>query len=51
MIRTLTLSLFGLLLSVTAFADGGTRDYQVTITNITQAQIFAPVAVATHGIA
>jgi len=48
MIRTLTLSLFGLLLSVTAFADGGARDYEVTITNITQAQIFAPVAVATH---
>jgi len=48
MIRTLTLSLLGLLLSVTAFADDGNRHYEVTITNITQAQIFAPVAVATH---
>jgi hypothetical protein len=39
---------FGLLLSVAALADDNVRDYEVTITNITGAQIFAPVALATH---
>jgi hypothetical protein len=48
MIRKLSLLSMGLLLSATAFADDGIRNYEVTITNITGAQIFAPVALATH---
>lgn len=48
MFRKLSISLLGLTLSATIFADGGTREYDVTITNITKAQIFAPVALATH---
>ena len=48
MFKKLSISLLGLMLSATVFAQGGAREYAVTITNITQAQIFAPVALATH---
>ena len=48
MIRKLSLLSLGLLLSATAWADDSERNYEVTITNITGAQIFAPVALATH---
>jgi hypothetical protein len=48
MIRKLSFLSMGLLLTATVFADDGTRYYEVTITNITGAQIFAPVALATH---
>ncbi len=48
MIRKLSLLSMGLLLTATVFADGDIRYYDVTITNITGAQIFAPVALATH---
>ena len=37
----------GLLMSTTAFADGA-ANYEVTITNLTRAQAFTPVLVASH---
>jgi len=48
MIKALYITLLSLLISTSAFAGHGDRDYEVTITNITKSQIFAPTLVATH---
>jgi hypothetical protein len=40
--------LLGLLFSLSAFGSGGQRLYKVTITNLSKAQIFAPILVASH---
>ena len=47
MIRMTSVLMLSVMLSSAAFA-GGDRDYEVTITNITKNQIFAPVLMATH---
>ncbi len=38
----------GLLMSTTVAADGGSANYEVTITNLTRGQAFTPVLVASH---
>lgn len=48
MIRMISLFLAGLLFSLSAYAQPGQRGYEVTITNLTKAQIFAPALLATH---
>ena len=48
MIKTLSLFMIFSLFSASAFARNNGTDYEVTITNITKAQIFAPTLVATH---
>ena len=46
--RAVPILMLASLLSASAFAGGGDKEYAVTITNITKAQIFAPTLVATH---
>lgn len=48
MTRFLTTLILTLAMSSSAFAWFGDADYEVTITNVTKAQIFAPIVVATH---
>jgi hypothetical protein len=48
MIRMVLVLLSGLLVSMAVNASGGNRMYNVTITNLTKAQIFAPALLATH---
>lgn len=48
MIKTVSLFMILSLFSANAFARHNGTDYEVTITNVTKAQIFAPTLVATH---
>jgi hypothetical protein len=48
MMKSIALGLFGLTVSVSVLAMGPTRDYEVTITNITKGQTFTPSLVVTH---
>lgn len=48
MIRAISLFLLAALFSGSVYARNGDTYYEVTITNITKSQIFAPTLVATH---
>ena len=48
MMKSIALGLVGLTASVSVLAMGPTRDYEVTITNITKGQTFTPSLVVTH---
>jgi hypothetical protein len=48
MIKTPILFLLSLLISTSAFSKEGIEDYEVTITNLTKSQIFAPSLAVTH---
>ena len=44
----LTCMLTALICSNTAFAGGGNKQFEVTITNLTRSQTFTPILVASH---
>ncbi len=48
MMKSIALGLLGLTVSASVFAMGPTRDYEVTITNITKGQTFTPTLLVTH---